>query len=199
MSYTVLAVSPDTEEWNNKAGKAMVSYKVKFTEHADKVVKWNQSATTAPPQVNQAVEGDIDWNAQYMPKFTRHYAKPDGGNFDGGGGGGTWKPRDPAEIAAIQRQHSQEMALRFLAVNGEAVKATNGKRAFEALDAVVKPLIDWFQRDVNAGVELAKKDGETKQSYGQPKDIERTGQSDAPVQPEQFTHQPVPAGDDIPF
>lgn len=201
MTYTVQSVAPDPRSYDANGPK--LAYKVRFAEHADKEVEWSQNATTQAPQPGQTVEGSIDWSGKWGPKFKRSFQQQGGGSSSSTGGS-TWKPKDPGEVAAIQRQHSQEMALRFLAVNAAAVQATQGKRASEALDAVVKPLVDWFQRDITAGQQLAKADAQTRENYGQQrKDSVRTGQSDVPSLAEGFEHGRVPTGDvnveDLPF
>lgn len=55
-------------------------------------------------------------------------------NSSGGGFGG----RSPETQARIERQHSQEMALRYFAMKGSALPGTTELRE----------MISWFQRDI---------------------------------------------------
>lgn len=62
-----------------------------------------------------------------------------------GRGGG--RGRSPADTAAIQRQHSQEMAIRLFAV---AEPLLEGRTAKTYLP-IIKALTDWFEADIANG------------------------------------------------
>lgn len=60
-----------------------------------------------------------------------------------GGGRG----RSPAETKAIQRQHSQEMALRALALTPDSTR----KLSDDDLRRDIEAWTDWFERDISGG------------------------------------------------
>lgn len=178
-TYTIRKVHDNPRSWQSKQGGPMVSYKVDLDgPNGRDGVEWSRREGSAMPVVGQRVEGEIE-QGNYGPKLK--VARPAGTGFGGGG----FRPRDPKETAAIQRQHSQEMALRFL----DAVdlgEATLGKTGKQILESVVRPLIDWFQRDIEDGVRLAEQPG-----YGQPpktREPVRTGESDVPGDGSEFVH-----------
>lgn len=69
-----------------------------------------QLEKTPPPQAGQTLEGHIEpnRNPEFPPNFKKAYGG--GGGFSGGGdgskGGGTFKPRDPSEIAGARHAHN---------------------------------------------------------------------------------------------
>ena len=63
-----------------------------------------------------------------------------------GGGGGVPRGRSPADTAAIQRQHSQEMGLRWAAILAAAGRLDGGF-GIEQL----RSYIDWFEADIDPG------------------------------------------------
>lgn len=93
------------------------------------------SKPTTTYSEGQSVEGEVS-NSDYGLKFKR--AMSGGGGFRGGG-------RSPADTKAIQRQHSQEMALRLL-----SLEAQLGARTTVSFDEVSK-LADQFDRDIANG------------------------------------------------
>lgn len=70
----------------------------------------------------------------------------EGGNGSGPRSSGGGKARSPEETKAIQRQHSQEMALRWT-----AVQASRGKVPDDFAYEQLKPIIDWFEKDIGNG------------------------------------------------
>lgn len=177
-SYTVTMLERE-KPWSGDYG-AMIDYTVTLKdsdgkEHAGVVVA--QKEKTPPVTVGQTLTGTVE-PGKWGPKFKKE-------QLQGGGGGGGFRPRDPKETAAIQRQHSQEMALRFMgAIDLSA--AVEGKSASEVLEQVLKPLISWFQRDIDAGVNLAMYGSKEEKR----KEPTRTGASDVPAKPEEFVHLP---------
>ena len=73
--------------------------------------------------------------------------------YNGGGGGGG-RQRDPKESAQIQRQHSQEMALRYAAIRAEKEMLPE---PFKLGD--LRAVIDWFEEDIAQSVALRQPDG----------------------------------------
>jgi hypothetical protein len=64
----------------------------------------------ADPEVNTRIEGTLE-PSDYGMKFKKAFS---------GSGGGGFRPRDPKESAAIQRQHSQGCAVALLHVKAIA-------------------------------------------------------------------------------
>lgn len=199
MTYTVLSVAPNPRSYDANGPK--LAYKVRFTEQAqDSDVEWSQKAETAPPTIGQQVDGTIDWNARFGPKFIREYQNKGGfGGSSSSTGGSTWKPRDPSETAAIQRQHCQKVAVQVAAAAGWFGNGFDpGDTAGQAKLGLVSRLATWFQRDIAKGVKVALEDAETKQSYGTVRDTQvSTGVSDVPS--DAPVHPPVPKTEDIPW
>lgn len=95
--------------------------------------EWFTKADTPIPAAGTVLEGELE-TGEYGQKFKK---APPAGGF--GGGGGSWKPRDPAETRSIVRQHSQHMALLWAQLD-----PTPTVRTLEDL----KYIIDWFDADV---------------------------------------------------
>lgn len=154
------------------------------TEHTG--VELFQKADSIPPSVGQQIDGTLE-DGPYGKKIKKAQRL-------GGPGGGGFRPRDPKESAAIQHQHSQEMAVRV------AIAAGWFKEPFDPTSLEGKTLLDltgrlasWFRRDIDRGVK------EATQTYGQPpvrKDTHPTGQSDVPDEGG-FTHPKVEG--DVPW
>jgi hypothetical protein len=102
------------------------------------------------PKPGDTLEGELGDNDRFdkdRRKFKR--ARPQGG--------GTMRRRDPAETRAIQRQHSQEMALRYISIkamlhaNDPELADVEGNRLerwdFDISD--VWKLTDAFDRDLD--------------------------------------------------
>ena len=101
------------EDWSGQYGP-MKTYSLELEEAPQgsgitHQVEMNQKPTTAPPQPGETLSGDItpNKNPDFPPRFKK--AMKDGG-FSGGGssgsGGGTFKPRDPSEIAGARHAHN---------------------------------------------------------------------------------------------
>lgn len=119
--YKIAGVRSGPREWTNKAGGKMHSYRVDLADANGQItqnVERNKKPESAPPQVGDVEYGDIESGGEYGPKF-KLASRPGGGGGGGGGGGRARRPDDDPKVyaarqAAIARQHSQEMALRFL-------------------------------------------------------------------------------------
>jgi hypothetical protein len=104
-----------------------------------------QKPTTPVPEVGQSVFGElVPGKEGFPPKLKKaQQAK------------GSWSPskRDPAEVKAIQRQHSQEMALRAVnialahGVIPAADLADDSRQFFQ----IVKDAADYFDKDIANG------------------------------------------------
>lgn len=100
------------EDWNGKFGP-MSTYALELQEVGDgsgnsRQVEMNQKPSTAPPQAGETLSGTItpSSNPDFADKFKKEFKE---GGFTGGGGskgGGTFKPRDPSEIAGARHAHN---------------------------------------------------------------------------------------------
>lgn len=99
------------EDWNGKFGP-MSTYSLELQEVGDLLapsyqVEMNQKPSTAAPQAGETLSGTItpSSNPDFADKFKKEFKE---GGFSGGGskGGGTFKPRDPSEIAGARHAHN---------------------------------------------------------------------------------------------
>jgi len=121
MSRDYIIVRTDFKgEWEGNYGP-MKTYSLELEEapqgsgvvhHAE----MNQKPTTAPPQPGETISGSLSpsKNPDFPPKFKKEFKE--GGFFGGGGskGGGTFKPRDPSEIAGARHAHNLLVAAHCL-------------------------------------------------------------------------------------
>jgi hypothetical protein len=113
-SYKVTAVN-GTRDWDSKYG-AMRSYTINL-EGSDGQAAMNvelaQKQTTTPPAPGLTLEGTIDWEGKFGPKF-----KKEQGQFSGGGGGSAPSPsggkRDPGQQDSIERQVALKSAVELV-------------------------------------------------------------------------------------
>lgn len=100
------------EDWSGNYGP-MKTYSLTLEEAPQgsgisHEVEINQKPTTAPPQPGETLSGEItpNKNPDFPPKFKKEFKE--GGGFTGGGRntGGTFKPRDPSEIAGARHAHN---------------------------------------------------------------------------------------------
>lgn len=149
--YTIESVDPETRTWDSRFGQ-MLSYKVTFA--TGETVEVSQKPTTPAPQAGQTLFGTVT-EGQYGLKFKKEQQQP-GASKQGGftpvaqslptfekgsepkGGDAPdqayWEERN----RRIQRQHSQEMALRYLALTGK--KLTSPEQVVDAIDFFEKDL-----------------------------------------------------------
>lgn len=104
------------EDWNSASYGPFKCYVLELEEAPQgsgilQSVEMNQKPTTAPPGAGEAVYGDItpNKNPDFPSKFKK--ASKDGdfsssGGSGGSKGGGTFKPRDPSEIAGARHAHN---------------------------------------------------------------------------------------------
>lgn len=140
-------------------GKGMfTSYKLKL--QTGETAELFQRKDSVPPKAGDSIDGTLE-QGQYGLKVKKN-AKLGGGGF---------RPRDPKETAAIQRQHSQSVAVEFL----KAKVAAGALEEFPGMDKF-RVLVDWFQRDIEWGVRLASNPG-----YGQEQKPKAPPSKPAPV------------------
>lgn len=100
------------EEWSGNYGP-MKTYNMELEETPQgsgitHQVEINQKPTTAPPQPGEALTGDItpNKNPDFPPRFKKAQKDTFSGEWSKSGSGGTFKPRDPAEIAGARHAHN---------------------------------------------------------------------------------------------
>ena len=142
-TFKVTEVGENIRDWDSKHGP-MKSYYVKF-EGDERTIEIAQKPSTPAPTVGQTFEGTIE-ERQWQDKTFYKLKKAQGG-FGGGGG---FRPEDPERSRRILRQHSQHMALLWMQntmphPNSEA--GVSFRRGLQSPDWL-KPIIDWFDADV---------------------------------------------------
>jgi hypothetical protein len=142
-NYTVTAAE-EKKKFDGKYGPMVVfTLRLKGSDGIEHTAEWLTKATTPLPATGTSLEGDLE-DGQYGKSFKK--AKPANG-FSGGG-------MSPERQAAVQRQHSQEMAIRAVALLTQEVKPTT-----DALRASIREWTDWFDADVNQASPNASQDG----------------------------------------
>lgn len=103
------------EDWSGKFGPVSTfALELQEAGRADAPsfqVEMNQKPSTAPPQAGETLSGTIapSSNPDFADKFKKEYVQQDAtsGTYKGGSkGGGTFKPRDPSEIAGARHAHN---------------------------------------------------------------------------------------------
>lgn len=102
-------------------------------EGVEGVVAWNRKPADADPKVGETLEGELE-QTQYGFKFKK---SRQGGGFGGG--------KSPEQQKSIVRQHSQEMALRYMAIQVARGVVPEG---FDYSN--LTPIIDWFVKDAGS-------------------------------------------------
>lgn len=108
------------EDWSGKFGP-MSTYALELQEVGDgsgnsRQVEMNQKPSTAPPQAGETLSGTItsSSNPDFADKFKKEFKES---SFSGGAerkSGGTFKPRDPSEIAGARHAHNLLVAAHCL-------------------------------------------------------------------------------------
>ncbi len=150
------------KEWSGKYGP-MLSYTLDLDHDGvvERAVELARKPESRAPEIGELVALDLEdgpYGTKAKLDFERTKELPQNGvqmrsrkpspHEVSSGSKGSWTPeseRDPERAARILRQHSQEMALRFVAYAG-----TTGPADFETMwcDDFLKPIIDWFDQDV---------------------------------------------------
>ena len=107
-TFTVEAVVGQ-RTYSTKFGD-MVAYKLNgiYDRQPMQGAELSQKPTTPPPMPGQALEVTLE-QTDFGPRLKKVQQQNGGGGFRGGG------PEDPKRAAAILRQHSQHMALLYVA------------------------------------------------------------------------------------
>lgn len=100
---------------------------------------------------SEVTEGDVVYGTvsegEYGLRFKMEKRPDDAPAGSQGGGSFNARPGKSADQqASIVRQHSQESALRYLAITGLDIDPEN---RMVALEQIVRPIIDWFVEDAN--------------------------------------------------
>lgn len=178
MAVTVNMIESEREK--DLPGKGtFVSYKLTVQDGTREVqgVELFQKKDSVPPKVGETYENWKVEDSQYGKKIKKEPRTGVGG----------FRPRDPRETAAIQRQHSQEMAVRVASAAGWFEGLNPETPAGQDKLKLVARLSDWFQRDIQRGVNLEQY-GSSKEEVR--KDPKRTGASDVPADAGEFVHEP---------
>jgi hypothetical protein len=135
-----------------------------------------QRKDSVPPKAGDQIDGTLE-QSQYGLKIKKN------AKLTGPGGP---RQRDPRETAAIQRQHSQGMAVQVAVAAGWFKQDWNPHNEQDA--ATLKDLArltDWFQRDIQRGVNLEMYGSKRDETRKEPV---RTGESDVPSDTTGFEH-----------
>lgn len=125
--YKVTEVSGAGEPFGqDKDWGPLIPWRFKV-EGDDATITWNRKPGSAGPSVGETISGDLTDNGQWGKKFK----KAASGGFNRGG-------QSPEVQRSIVRQHSQGMALQYMAAKG----ITEFK-----LDDDFRKVIDWFVKD----------------------------------------------------
>ena len=114
-----------------------IDFGINFKEHGEEV-SWFTNATTPMPKAGDKLEGDIS-QSDFGPKFRKARANGFGG-------------RTPRDSGRIERQHSQEMAIRAVALIHDIDPA---RLEVEKLADVITFWTDWFVADLDTGSSAA--------------------------------------------
>lgn len=147
--YKISAVSDQTRDYPSQYGD-MTVYWVKL-ENAEAEVpagafELHKKQSSKAPEVGNEIDVQRFERGEFNnTPFVR--IRPVFKDNRGGGGGKGYN--DPETVARISRSHSQEMALRFVAAAGDLDKLDPAERATADayLSTVLKPLVDWFDKD----------------------------------------------------
>jgi hypothetical protein len=163
-TYAVTAAE-EKKRVDGKYGPMVVfNLRLKGPDGIEHTAEWFTKATTPLPAPGTSLEGDLE-DGQYGKSFKK--AKPANG-FGG---------REPRDSGRIERQHSQEMALRALAFLGTPTNASP-----EVLKQTIKAWTDWFVADLdNSSPNAGGGSSATPQASGPPTPV--TNGSAAPAGP----------------
>jgi hypothetical protein len=169
-TYAVTAAE-EKKRVDGKYGPMVVfNLRLKGPDGIEHTAEWFTKATTPLPAPGTSLEGDLE-DGQYGKSFKK--AKPANG-FGG---------REPRDSGRIERQHSQEMAIRLVGLShAYPVEANSAAEYLRVLNGLVKPLTDWFVADLdNASPNAGGGSSATPQASGPPTPV--TNGSAAPAGP----------------
>lgn len=150
-TYTIESIVGQ-EGWTGREGQGMVTYEL-MLQGEGQTVGLIKQATSPPPSAGDTVDGFIESGSRGRRlKVNRQNGAGSRSSTTGGGG-----YNDPKTVARISRSHSQEMALRLIFASGDAatMDLSNKDLVGTYLNNVVKPLVDWFDKDKAAAGDAA--------------------------------------------
>jgi hypothetical protein len=145
--YEITGVAEAVRDWNSPLGGQMRGYRIdlKGADGSEELlVEWSRKVASPAPTVGMQVEGVVK-QGQYGKKFKKSQAIS-------GSGGGRFE-EDPKRSARIQRMHSQDMAMRAMALRltPEELHDMPAEKFSSALSA----LADWFDKDADGASDRA--------------------------------------------
>lgn len=149
-SYKIVNVN-GPREWEGQYGKNH-SFDLDL-EGVDKPVELTQKPDKPRPQPGEQINLNLEPHPRFDGKLKGKREYQGGGGFGGGP-----RPEDPVRSKRITRQHSQHMALLYIAATGKEL-ASWGE---------FQTIVDRFDRDVEDT------------AMGRRQDVQRTGESDIP-------------------
>lgn len=109
-SYTVVQADHKKDFSGNRGQMSVYSLVLQDETGQSETCELCQMQKTPPPQPGQTLEGHIEpnKNPDFAPSFKKDYGGSGGfsGSSGGSKGGGTFKPRDPSEIAGARHAHN---------------------------------------------------------------------------------------------
>lgn len=156
----------DPREWESNRGDRFLAYEIEVAGTAGKI-EWSRKPDSDPPAVGQntplaTIENGshgkklkVDWDGIKQAKAAGTSSASGAGPSNFGTQGSEYmKPRRPEETRKIERQHSQEMAIRSLTAMG----TFDGKSA-GLIHQTLKSWIDWFDADLGGQGSTQAPDG----------------------------------------
>jgi hypothetical protein len=141
-SFRILGVDPNVRDVQLTHGM-FKSYRMELgTPQNERVAaEWLRKASSPAPQVGELIEGYLQppKDQRFPPSFKQ--AQKQAGGFSGP------RPEDPKRAAAIQRMHSQKVALEAIRLAAE-IGVIEKPADSAALFALVGKTADWFDNDV---------------------------------------------------
>lgn len=120
--------------WSSSEYGDFIAYAFR-AEGQERPLEWSRKVGTPGPSVGETLTGEVEDKG---PNYPLKFKKAKAGGFGGGG-------RSPQESKSIVRQHSQEMALRYA-----AIQASRGKLPDDFAYTKLEPIIDWFVKDAGS-------------------------------------------------
>lgn len=167
-TYEIKRIIGEPRPWNSQKGGPMLAYKIDAEADGKMAmgIEWSRKQTSRPPEVGEELvahtePGPFEGAPERLKVNYAATKELSGGSTYQGGGPrgskGTWQPeseRDPERSARILRQHSQEMALRFFAIQSGEGAVSNPDMQWKPED--VFKLANSFDADVNKAGQAAK-------------------------------------------
>ena len=132
-TFSVIGASKKKDVQGRNGPMQVLTLQLRNGDQSPIVAEWFTKATTPIPAENDTLEGEVT-RSNYGYEFKK--ARPPGAGYQ----------KSPQEVARIVRQHSQEMALRYVMAKGQTT--------FEWADLI--KLVDAFDNDVRRAAEATR-------------------------------------------